>query len=116
MLRLQRQGRIGFYLTATGEEATHVAARLGAAPERLDLTRPTGRSGPRFYRGYPLRTFLCQLFGNAEDPVKGRQMPVHHRCAQLNFVSISSPVGTQIPQAVGTALAAQDLQARTTWR
>jgi TPP-dependent pyruvate/acetoin dehydrogenase alpha subunit len=63
--------------------------------------------GAAFYRGYPLRTFLCQLFGNAEDPIKGRQMPVHHSVRALNFVSISSPVGTQIPQAVGTAMAAR---------
>ena len=62
-------------------------------------------TGAALYRGYPLRTFMCQLFGNAEDPVKGRQMPVHHSVRQLNFVSISSPVGTQIPHAVGAAWA-----------
>jgi pyruvate dehydrogenase E1 component alpha subunit len=67
--------------------------------------------GAALYRGYPLRTFLCQMFGNAEDPVKGRQMPVHHSVRSLNFVSVSSPVGTQIPQAAGIALAAK-LQGR----
>ena len=34
-------------------------------------------------------------------------MPVHHSARDINFVSISSPVGTQIPQAVGTAMAAR---------
>ena len=34
-------------------------------------------------------------------------MPVHHTARNINFVSISSPVGTQIPQAVGTAMAAR---------
>lgn len=106
LLRLQRQGRIGFYLTATGEEATHVAPAWALRPG--DWIYSSYREiGAAFYRGYPLRTFLCQLFGNSEDPVKGRQMPVHHTARNINFVSISSPVGTQIPQAVGTAMAAR---------
>ncbi len=106
LLRLQRQGRIGFYLTATGEEATHVGPTC--ALRGSDWIYSSYREiGAALYRGYPLRVLLCQLFGNAEDPVKGRQMPVHHSVRNLNFVSISSPVGTQIPQAVGTAMAAR---------
>jgi 2-oxoisovalerate dehydrogenase E1 component alpha subunit len=106
LLRLQRQGRIGFYLTATGEEATHVGPTWALRPG--DWIYSSYREiGAAFYRGYPLRTFLCQLFGNAEDPVKGRQMPVHHTARNINFVSISSPVATQIPQAVGIALGAK---------
>jgi TPP-dependent pyruvate/acetoin dehydrogenase alpha subunit len=50
---------------------------------------------------------MCQLFGNAEDPVKGRQMPVHHSVRRINFVSVSSPVGSHIPHAVGAAWAAK---------
>lgn len=106
LLRLQRQGRIGFYLTATGEEATHAGTAEALRPG--DWIYSSYREiGTAFHRGYPLRTFLCQLFGNAEDPVKGRQMPVHHTARALNFVSISSPVGTQIPHALGTALGAK---------
>jgi pyruvate dehydrogenase E1 component alpha subunit len=106
MLRLQRQGRLGFYLTSTGEEATHIGA--AAALRTSDWFYSAYREvGAALYRGYPLRTFMCQLFGNAEDPVKGRQMPVHHSVRQLNFVTISSPVATQIPHAVGTAWAAK---------
>lgn len=106
LLRMQRQGRIGFYLTATGEEATHVGPAWALRPG--DWIYSSYREiGSALYRGYPLRTFLCQLFGNAEDPVKGRQMPVHHSIRRLNFVSISSPVGTHIPHAVGTAMAAR---------
>jgi len=110
MLRLQRQGRIGFYLGATGEEAAVVgpAHALRASDWIYSSYREIGAA---LYRGYPLRTFLCQMFGNAEDPVKGRQMPVHHSVRSLNFVSVSSPVGTQIPQAAGIAMAAR-LQGR----
>ena len=63
--------------------------------------------GAALHRGYALRTYMCQLFGNADDPVKGRQMPIDLPVRHLNFVSISSPVGTQIPHAVGAAWAAK---------
>src|ERR1700690_2586722 len=102
MLLLQRQGRLGFYLTSLGEEATHIGA--AHALRATDWIYPAYREiGAALFRGYPLRTFMCQLFGNSEDPVKGRQMPVHHSVRRLNFVSVSSPVGSHIPHAVGTA-------------
>jgi pyruvate dehydrogenase E1 component alpha subunit len=105
-LRLQRQGRLGFYMQSTGEEATHLG--VAAALRQTDWVYPSYREpGVAFFRGYTLRDYTNQLFGNAEDPVRGRQMPVHHTFRAGNFVSISSPVGTQIPQAVGTARAAQ---------
>ena len=107
MMRLQRQGRLGFYMKAIGEEASHFAV----APLRTtDWVYPSYREqGAWFWRGYTVKQFIDQLFGNANDPTKGRQMPVHHSAAWLNLVSISSPVGTQIPQAVGSAYAAKVL-------
>jgi 2-oxoisovalerate dehydrogenase E1 component alpha subunit len=106
MMKLQRQGRLGFYMQSTGEEACHFG---GAFPLRpTDWIFPSYREpGAAFWRGYSMRDFTNQLFGNAEDPVKGRQMPVHHSVRWLNYVSISSPVGTQIPQAMGMAWAAK---------
>jgi pyruvate dehydrogenase E1 component alpha subunit len=103
MMRLQRQGRLGFYMKAIGEEASHFAV----VPLRMtDWVFPSYREqGAWFWRGYPIDTFVQQLFGNEQDPIKGRQMPIHHSANWLNLVSISSPVGTQIPQAVGTAMA-----------
>jgi 2-oxoisovalerate dehydrogenase E1 component alpha subunit len=106
MLRLQRQGRLGFYLSSIGEEATHIGAAHALRP--TDWLYPAYREvGAALFRGYDLRTFMCQMFGNALDPVRGRQMPVHHTVRRLNFVTISSPVATQIPHAVGTAWAAK---------
>src|SRR5262249_19186304 len=105
MLRLQRQGRLGFYMTSTGEEATHMAV---AALRPSDWVFPSYREpGAAFLRGYTLKEYICQLYGNEADPVKGRQMPVHHAVRRINYMSISSPVGTQIPQAVGAAQAAK---------
>lgn len=104
-IKMQRQGRLGFYMTSTGEEATHLAV---AALRPTDWVFPSYREpGAFFHRGYSIRAFTNQLYGNSEDPIKGRQMPVHHSFRAGNMVSISSPVGTQIPQAAGTAWAAR---------
>jgi 2-oxoisovalerate dehydrogenase E1 component alpha subunit len=106
MLRLQRQGRLGFYMTSTGEEAAQLGSAMALSPD--DWIFPSYREpGVAFWRGYTLEAFMCQLMGNAADPIKGRQMPVHHSVKDIHFVSISSPVGTQIPQAVGAAMAAR---------
>ena len=48
---------------------------------------------------------MDNMFGNANDTVKGRQMPDHYTCRRSHWLSISSPVGTQITQAVGFAWA-----------
>ncbi len=106
MVKLQRQGRIGFYIGATGEEATVVGPAY--ALESSDWIMPCYRElGAAFWRGYSLFDFFCQLFGNKVDLNKGRQMPNHFALPQLRYGSISSPVGTQIPQAAGMAMAAR---------
>jgi 2-oxoisovalerate dehydrogenase E1 component alpha subunit len=46
---------------------------------------------------------MNQMFSNHLDPNKGRQMPVHYGDKALNFMTVSSPLGTQIPQASGYA-------------
>ena len=106
MMKLQRQGRLGFAMSSLGEEATHFGAAY--ALRDSDWIFPSYREpGVFFWRGYTLKDYVNQLHGNAEDPIKGRQMPVHHSAKWLNIVSISSPVGTQIPQAAGAAMAAR---------
>lgn len=105
MMRLQRQGRLGFYMKCIGEEASHFSVHPLTAD---DWVFPSYREqGAWFWRGYTIEDYINQLYGNEKDPVKGRQMPVHHSARWLNLVSISSPVGTQIPQAVGMAYAAK---------
>ena len=106
MVTLQRQGRIGFYIGAIGEEATVFGAVAALAPQ--DWIFPSYREhGAAFMRGLPLTTFMANLFGNAGDVVKGRQMPCHETWAPGHFVSISSPIATQVTQAVGAAWAAR---------
>lgn len=106
MVSLQRQGRIGFYIGAFGEEAAVLGA--AAAMEARDWIFPSYREhGAALLRGMPLVTFLCELLGNAGDVAKGRQMPCHEAWSPGRYASISSPVSTQLPHAVGVALAAR---------
>ncbi|XP_014117914.1 PREDICTED: 2-oxoisovalerate dehydrogenase subunit alpha, mitochondrial [Pseudopodoces humilis] len=91
-------------MTNYGEEGTHVGS--AAALDASDLVFGQYReAGVLLYRGYPLELFMAQCYGNASDPGKGRQMPVHYGCPERHFVTISSPLATQIPQAVGAAYA-----------
>jgi pyruvate dehydrogenase E1 component alpha subunit len=104
MLALQRQGRIGFYGAATGQEAGVVASC--EALQLRDWIHPALREGGMaLHRGYPLRTWLNHCFGNIDDPTVGRQMPCHYGSRELNYVTLSSVMTTQFPQAVGTAYA-----------
>jgi pyruvate dehydrogenase E1 component alpha subunit/2-oxoisovalerate dehydrogenase E1 component alpha subunit len=106
MLALQRQGRIGFYGTAKGQEAATVGS--GAAMGADDWVFPALREASvLLMRGYPLDKYMGQLVGCSLDPTHGRQMPCHLSSAEHNFVSLSSVIGTQIPQAMGAAWAAK---------
>jgi hypothetical protein len=100
----QRQGRISFYMTAYGEEATHIGS--ASALEPTDIIYGQYReAGVLMWRGFTLEQFAHQCFSTTADVGKGRQMPVHYGSRQLNFQTISSPLGTQLPQAAGTAYA-----------
>lgn len=106
MLTLQRQGRIGFYGSCYGQEAATLAS--AAALEPGDWIFPALReAGAMLMRGFPLVPYLCQVFGNAGDRTKGRQMPSHQADASVRQVSWSSVIGSQLPQAVGAAYAAK---------
>lgn len=43
---------------------------------------------------------MNQCFGNIDDLGKGKQMPVHYGSKNLNFVTLSSPLTTQLPQGM----------------
>jgi 2-oxoisovalerate dehydrogenase E1 component alpha subunit len=104
MYEAQRQGRISFYMTSYGEGATHMGS--AAALEADDVVFGQYReAGVLLYRGFTLDEFMNQMYSNEQDYGKGRQMPVHYGKKSLNFQTISSPLGTQIPQAAGAAYA-----------
>lgn len=107
LMTLQRQGRVGFYAEARGHEATVIAPVAALAAD--DWIVPSHREGgAALYRGLPLAAYVAQVFGNAHDIGKGRQMPVHPAAPNgLRFLPMSSCVATQLPQATGIAWAAK---------
>ena len=104
-MKLQRSGRIGFSIPNVGIEATQVGA--ASALRRTDWLFPSYRDfGMALYHGVTPLAMMHNMYGNDRDTSKGRQMPVHFSFTDpVHFVSISSPIGTHIPQAVGAAYA-----------
>jgi pyruvate dehydrogenase E1 component alpha subunit len=106
LVSLQRQGRIGFHIGSIGEEAAILGSAF--AMRKRDWMFPCYREfGAALWRGFPLQSYLHNMFGNSSDSARGRQMPDHYTSREAHFGSISSPVGTQITQAVGFAWAAK---------
>ncbi len=103
---LQRQGRIGFHIGSLGEEATVLGTAF--ALRESDWMFPCYREfGGALFRGMPLQRYFDNLFGNANDVAKGRQMPDHWSYRDKRLGSVSSPIGTQMTQAMGVAWAAK---------
>ncbi|EFM09858.1 3-methyl-2-oxobutanoate dehydrogenase (2-methylpropanoyl-transferring) [Paenibacillus curdlanolyticus YK9] len=108
VLLLQRAGKINFHVSGIGQEPAQVAA--GFALDRdVDYFLPYYRDyGFVLSVGMTVRELMLSVFAKAEDPNSGgRQMPGHFGSKRLRIVTGSSPVTTQVPHAVGIALAAK---------
>ncbi len=100
----QRQKKMSFYMTSLGEEAIGTAQAL--ALKDGDMCFPTYRQQSLLMaREYPMVDMICQLLSNERDPMKGRQLPVMYSVKAKGFFSISGNLATQVPQAVGWAMA-----------
>jgi 2-oxoisovalerate dehydrogenase E1 component alpha subunit len=105
MQRMQRAGKISFYIRSLGEEAVSVASCMALRP--ADMLFPSYRNqGLYITRGIALIDLMCQLLSNTRDMCKGRQLPVMYHSKAGNIFSISGNLATQFPQAVGWAMAA----------
>ncbi len=102
MVASQRQGRLSFYMAALGEEAASVGGAAGLKSQDMIMSQYR-EQGALMFRGFSLENFMNQMFSNEKDLGKGRQMPIHYGSSELNYMTISSPLGTQIPQATGYA-------------
>jgi 2-oxoisovalerate dehydrogenase E1 component alpha subunit len=103
MSRAQRHGKTTFYMKCTGEEAIAVAQTLALDPE--DMFFPTYRQqGLYITRKYPLIDMMNQVYSNAHDPLKGRQMPIMYSASKHNIFSIAGNLAVQLNQAVGWAM------------
>ena len=105
MLIAQRQKKLSFYMQCLGEEAIAVAHSM--ALQDGDMCFPTYRQqGLLLARDdVSMAEMICQLMSNEADPIKGRQLPVMYSYKRAGFFSISGNLGTQVPQAVGWAMA-----------
>ena len=104
MFRLHRQGKTSFYMKCRGEEAIGVAQSMALGRE--DMCFPTYRvMGWLHARGYPLDKMVNQIFSNAADPLRGRQLPILFSARDYGFYSLSGNVGSRIGHAVGWGMA-----------
>ena len=96
-LLLQRQGRFGTYAPIWGQEACQVGSAY--VLQKGDWVFPAFREiGVTLMMGVPLKDFMLYWMGNE----MGSRAP-----KGINMMPVSIPVGTHIPQAVGTAWAAK---------
>jgi 2-oxoisovalerate dehydrogenase E1 component alpha subunit len=104
MFRAHRQGKTSFYMKSTGEEAIAVAQSMML--DRNDMCFPTYRvMGWLHARGYPMLAMVNQIFSNADDPLKGRQLPILFSARDYGFYTLSGNVGSRFGHAVGWAMA-----------
>jgi 2-oxoisovalerate dehydrogenase E1 component alpha subunit len=104
MFRAQRQGKTSFYMKCTGEEA--VAVAQAHALDREDMCFPSYRQqGILLTRGCPLVDMINQIYSNKGDALKGRQLPIMYSAPEYGFFTVSGNLTTQLPQAVGWAMA-----------
>jgi len=105
---LNRMGKGPFAVTGEGHEATQVGV---AYPLRAghDWVFPYYRDiGVALTIGMTAKDLLSAHLGRATSIESGgRNMPSHFSSVPLHIVSGSAPVATQVPHAVGAALAAK---------
>ncbi|MBL0002072.1 MAG: 3-methyl-2-oxobutanoate dehydrogenase (2-methylpropanoyl-transferring) subunit alpha [Sphingomonadales bacterium] len=104
MFRAQRQGKTSFYMKSLGEEAVSIGAAF--ALQRDDMCFPSYRQqGILIARDWDLVDMVNQIYSNKGDRLKGRQLPIMYSAKDASFFSISGNLTTQVPQAVGWAMA-----------
>src|SRR5579862_3361127 len=103
-IQLKRQNRAFFQINGVGHEAIQVAAALCLRPG-YDWFYPYYRDRALCLQlGVTPLDMLLGSVGSKDDPSSaGRQMPSHWSSPSLHIVSLSSPTGSQILQAVGAA-------------
>lgn len=106
MWLLNRSGKVPFVISGQGQEAAQVGAAFALNPNE-DYIAPYYRDmGVVLHFGMTATDLMMSAFAKAADPNSGgRQMPGHFGGKKYRILTGSSPVATQIPHAVGMALA-----------
>lgn len=103
---LNRSGKIPFVVSCQGQEAAQIGAAFALDRDK-DYIAPYYRDmGIVLHFGMTVKEIMLFTFAKAEDPNSGgRQMPGHFGQKKNRILTHSSPVTTQVPHAVGIALA-----------
>jgi 2-oxoisovalerate dehydrogenase E1 component alpha subunit len=104
MFKAQRQGKTSFFMRALGEEAISIAHALALAHDDMCFTSYR-QQGILLARGCPIPDMMNQIYNNAGDKQRGLQMPMHYSFPEYGYFALSGNVATQVPQAVGWAMA-----------
>lgn len=94
-LKLQREGRLGVYAPIRGQEASQIGSAMAMKQE--DWLFPMYRDiGTMIANGMPIENILLYFHGDE----RGMKIP-----DSLNIFPLAIPVGSQVPHAVGAAMA-----------
>ncbi len=96
-LKLQREGRLGTYASSLGQEAAQIGSAY--ALEKEDFVFPSFREqGVFLLRGMPIDQYLAYWKGDERGMSYTKN---------INMFTVTIPVSTQIPHAVGFAWASK---------
>lgn len=104
--QLQRSGRVEFWIPSRGQEASHVASTAALRPTDW-IFLADREPGSFLWRGASLTRMFAQFFGRADEPLKGRRLPLLLGDRSLDIVPCTTQVGSYLPHAAGAAWAAK---------
>jgi len=104
--KLQRSGRVAFWIPMRGQEALQVGATHAMHADDW-IFRAHREMAPWLMRGGSLELMFAQFFGAAQEPQKGRRLTCLIGSRALNVIQGPTPVGSFIPHACGVAWAAK---------
>lgn len=100
--KLQRSGRIAFWIPMHGQEGYQVGA-VHALNDEDWVFRGHREMAAWIMRGASLKKLFAQFFGALDEPLKGRRLPCLIGDRSINLISPATPVGSFLPHAMGAA-------------
>ena len=106
MWALNRQGKVPFVVPCRGQEAAQAGTAWALDPKK-DWLFPHYRDlALALWFGFDMDELFLMYFAKGADIISGGRQMTHHFGSQARHIaSISAPLGTQIPHAVGGAYA-----------
>jgi TPP-dependent pyruvate/acetoin dehydrogenase alpha subunit len=104
--KLQRSGRIAFWIPMRGQEALQVGATHAMHADDW-IFRAHREMAPWLMRGEPLDLLFAQFFGAEAEPQKARRLPCLIGSRRINLIQGPTQVGSFIPHAGAVAWAAK---------